>query len=1185
MSASSSGEWPPQSGAGAAPEPPEDFLRDAFAHASIGLAVTDLAGRFLQVNPAFCAITGYSEAELLARDFVAITHPDDRADNLHHLRQLLDGAIAHFDVEKRYLTKNGSLVWVLNSIALRRDRGGRPTHLIALVQNISERKQAEAERDRLLAREREARAEAETGVRVLAQAREALRASEEQYRSLADLLPGVVWTARPDGWIDYANRFWLNYTGLTLEQTQGWGWARMVHPDDVDRVRQVWNEALRTGVQVHVEYRLKRVADGAYYWFLARGKSLRNREGHVVKWFGLLTEIEDQKRLEAARADLLVREQQARAEVEAALRARDETLQALRTSEESYRSLAEVMPQCIWTAGADGQTDYVNQHWCDYSGLTVEQSLGAGWATVLHPDDQQRCFEAWTAAVRAGTKFESEYRLRHQSGVYRWFLGRSLPMRDQGGRVVKWLGTATDIEDQKQGAKALERQNALVRLLHDITVSAYEAATVDEAMQIGIDQVCAYTGWPVGHVYVLAEDGAQELLPTSIWHLDHPEKFAEFARVTEMARLPIGVGLPGRVLARKEPAWIMDVTRDENFPRAQAAKGLGVRGAFGFPVLTGGKVAAVLEFFTSEPCEPDPLLLAALEQIGIQLGQVFERKRVEAELHEAKQAAETANQAKSEFLSRMSHELRTPLNAILGFAQLIDMGTPTSLQRKQVEQILKGGRLLLGLINEVLDLARIEAGQVSLAPAPVRVRQLIAEVLDLIRPLAERRAIRLIAPDLPELHVLADDQRLKQVLLNLVSNAVKYNRDKGSVTVRAEAIPSGRVRLLVCDTGPGLAPEQQRRLFNPFDRLGAELTEVEGTGLGLVVSKRLTEAMGGTLEVTSRVGHGSTFVVNLAGVAPGQAGPSVDSQRALLGPLAAGTGGLTVLYIEDNLHNLALVEGILAHRPRVRLLSALQGAQGFGAGPPKAPGLDPPGRSASRHERRRGAAPAAGRSAVESDSGDRAERRCHAAANRTAPRGWRPGISDQTDRGATVAGAGGSVGKGDHPKNDLMLQDVRILIVDDQEGTVLFLQGGSYHRWPSLLDPRAAESSVSSSVSGGYDECRDSELNMALSQSGRTAGPWQEDEHPSRSEAAADLSLAPIHLKGSAPTPIARCLTTWQPSGAYGDSLTTKQESYHGPAKPANFRYPESSRGRAMRRRHADRPARRSFGLPSSRAS
>jgi GAF domain-containing protein len=184
-----------------------------------------------------------------------------------------------------------------------------------------------------------------------------------------------------------------------------------------------------------------------------------------------------------------------------------------------------------------------------------------------------------------------------------------------------------------------------VRLLHQVTVAAYESASVEEALQAGIDQVCAFTGWPVGHVYVRARANSQELVPTPIWHLDRPEEFESFVRVTAATPLKAGAGLPGRVLAARKPFWIMDVTHDDNFPRAKAAANLGVKGAFGFPVLTATEVVAVLEFFTSEPKEPDEVLLGAMAQIGLQLGQVFERKRAEAELHEARQAVHRARTA------------------------------------------------------------------------------------------------------------------------------------------------------------------------------------------------------------------------------------------------------------------------------------------------------------------------------------------------------------------------------------------------------------------------------------------------------------------------------------------------------------------------------------------------------------
>jgi PAS domain S-box-containing protein len=746
--------------------------------------------------------------------------------------------------------------------------------------------------------------------------------------ALADLVPCVVWTARPDGWVDYTNRFWLRFTELTLEQTYGWGWTAALHPEDLPRMMDVWTRALRSGEQVDVEYRLRRAADGVYRWFLARGVPVREPEGHIVKWFGTLTDIDDQKRLEEERALLLAREQKSRAELEEALRARDETLQALAAKEEQYRVLAEVMPQCSWTAGPDGQTDYVNQHWCEFSGMDPVESLGAGWAAVLHPDDAAACFGAWTRAVNTGEVFEAEYRLRRADGVYLWFLGRGQPVRDRQGQIVKWLGTATNIDDRKVAENEVRRQHGLARLLHEVTVAAYRADTVEQVMQVVLDRVCAFTDWPVGHAYLVTATDPPELVPSPVWHLNRPDDFARFQEVTAATRLNPGAGLPGRVLTCKGPVWIADVASDGNFPRAPVATELGVKGACGVPVLAVAGVVAVLEFFTSESLEPDEPLMQALFQLGIQLGHVFDRKQAVADLEQAKGAAEAANHAKSDFLSRMSHELRTPLNAILGFGQLLQMGSPTPRQRQQLEQILKGGRHLLELINEVLDLARIEAGRLHLSLEPVSLRLVCSEVCDLVRPLAERHGIRLEATcaRAEERYVRADNQRLRQVLLNLLANGVKYNNAHGCVSLTWEDLPNDRVRLAVSDTGPGIAPEKQQRLFNPFDRLGAEATGVEGTGLGLVLSKRLTEAMGGTLDLVSRVGQGTTVFVDLPRAAPP---PAPGRAPAAPAPATAAPERGTILYIEDNLANLGLMEDILADRPEVRLLSAMQGGAGL----------------------------------------------------------------------------------------------------------------------------------------------------------------------------------------------------------------------------------------------------------------
>jgi len=244
---------------------------------------------------------------------------------------------------------------------------------------------------------------------------------------------------------------------------------------------------------------------------------------------------------------------------------------------------------------------------------------------------------------------------------------------------------------------------------------------------------------------------------------------------------------------------------------------------------------------------------------------VTERKRAERALREAKAEADRANAAKSEYLSRMSHELRTPLNAILGFAQLLELEDLTEEQRENLRYILSAARHLLELINEVLDISRIEAASLSLSPEPVDVLQVVTDAVDLIGPLAAERQIRVEAPapDGDAWVVLADRQRLKQVLLNLTSNAVKYNRHGGSIHVTCRETAGGRVAIAVRDTGPGIPAAKMDRLFRPYDRLGAEHTGVQGTGMGLALSKGLVEAMDGRLEASSVEGEGTTFTVEL----------------------------------------------------------------------------------------------------------------------------------------------------------------------------------------------------------------------------------------------------------------------------------------------------------------------------------
>ena len=533
---------------------------------------------------------------------------------------------------------------------------------------------------------------------------------------------------------------------------------------------------------------------------------------------------------------------------------------------------------------------------------------------------------------------------------------------DIDSRAVEFAGrraalvVATDVTALKQIQTSLAESTERLTLLHEI----------DRAL-LAAEEPGAIAGAVLPRLRDLLG------VPRAIVNLfDLQRGEVEWLAAIGRRRMHVGPGvrfslsLMGDLAAlQRGEVQILDVDRLSG-AEAEALRGSGVHMYMVVPMIAGGELIGAISFGGERREFPKGQVAIAKEvaaQLAVALAQARLRERVtrqaaalerqaeelEERVHDrtrevtfanqqlqreiterrrAEEEAARANRAKSEFLSRMSHELRTPLNGIIGFAQLLELDPLNPEQRESADHILKGGRHLLTLINEILDIARIEADTLSISLEPVQARDVVRSALDLIRPQAAARGVKLSDAVGAERYVMADRQRLQQVLLNLFSNAVKYNREGGSVTVSCTESPGTGVHITVRDTGRGIAPEMLRRLFTPFDRLGAEQAGIEGTGLGLALSKRLVEAMNGVLLVESRLGEGTTFMVELSSAdAPAASPPEPDENQSIATETAKTRG--TLLYIEDNLANLRLLERIVSRRPGLTLLSAMQGSRGL----------------------------------------------------------------------------------------------------------------------------------------------------------------------------------------------------------------------------------------------------------------
>jgi signal transduction histidine kinase len=515
-------------------------------------------------------------------------------------------------------------------------------------------------------------------------------------------------------------------------------------------------------------------------------------------------------------------------------------------------------------------------------------------AEALAEEQKRALYQANLELQRLNTKLEKRVR-RHTAelSAARDETLQSIKARyDDNGAPLEIVGSWSDINERKDAEAAVRSTAEVVQLLQVITSAANESVSVENALQIALDRVCAFTGWPVGHAYIVNEEAGGVAESTRLWHLDDEERFATFRRITEGRTWGASeAGLVRRVLSYGKPAWIIDVTKDPGFVRAKSAKEIGVRAGFAFPVLAGSEVHAVLEFFSDQPAEPDEAVLELMAQVGTQLGRAMERRRAEEQLRGAKEDAEAATVAKSRFLANMSHELRTPLNAIIGVSEMLQEDAGASGQTATIDplqRIVRAGRELLHLINDILDLSKVEAGKLDLFLERFEIAKVIEESVATSRSVAHRNGNRLSVQYDENLgSMVADQTRVRQVILNLLSNACKFT-ENGEIRIAAARDTMGGqdwLRLSVSDTGIGMTEEQIARLFTEFSQADPSTTrKYGGTGLGLAISRRICNHLGGDISVESTLGEGSIFAMRLP-VDPDARGNGTTTRAR---PVAAG---------------------------------------------------------------------------------------------------------------------------------------------------------------------------------------------------------------------------------------------------------------------------------------------------------
>lgn len=896
---------------------PSDLLFQALEQNPLAMLVTNLKGEICYANKAMLEMSGYSTDEILGKStqiFQSGQTPVDVYKSLWLTIQRGESWRQEWVDKKR----DGTLYWEEISISPIRDDRGEVSHYLAVKQDISLRMRAEQEilGQKLSLEQRIEERNAQLSETNLSLQREiderlktenALRATTLELESFFNLTPDLLLITDFSGKVIKANRAWESVLGYPVAQFEQTPLLEYVHPDDVTSTLEKMTEMVQ-GMSTHPD---KFVNYAFVNRYRARNGGYRYMEWNSVPsgnyFYGAARDITERRMAEQIEKELLNLSPGltglALSEIDTALQMALERVGLLLDADRAY--IFELGPQQLTMSNtyewcSPGTSPEINNLQQIPTDIMPRWMEAIRMQEILYMPDVKALAEDWSC----------EREILEAQDVKSLLV---FPLYIEG-RLMGFVGLDSVRRTNAFGFSAVSSLKVWADMLAGILNNRFRETLLEETRQQSMSQL------------KLSEEKFAKAFHTGAAMMSISDfETGEYIDLNQTFLDVLGydssevIGNTNVRLRIFENRGVMADLKEKIDTRIPVRK-MEVPFHTRKGEIKTGLVSADEIFVGQRRC----ILIVTVD--------ISDRKRAEEALTIARIEADKANSAKSEFLSRISHELRTPLNSILGFAQLLQMGELTPGQKKGVGHIMRSGKLLLSLINEVLDISRIESGRLALSIEPVQLNSLLAELLESIMPLAAQRNIvpRLLPSESDSMSVRADKQRLKQVLINLLNNAIKYNREGGELVVYTElkeselqALPY--VRISVRDSGKGILPHHLSKLFSPFERIGAEKSQTEGTGLGLSLVKQLVEAMGGHVGVQSRYGEGSTFWVEF----PRVVGQLSRAQQVVSAPgsgfdRSAIVG--SILYIEDNLSNVDLVELILRSlRPGVTLRSHAYG--------------------------------------------------------------------------------------------------------------------------------------------------------------------------------------------------------------------------------------------------------------------